>query len=89
MLKILKKIFPEKEKMVLKTHVVKADYKKPTMTCVWNDGSVTKYDGSSTVWHEQPLMKRCKTNQEVMLSDIYSYIEKWGNSYPDAHLKNQ
>jgi hypothetical protein len=69
--------------------IIKASYDNRTMTVTYENGNVTEFHGSGTVWHKLPMMKRCGTFEEIQLSEIYTYIRKWGNDYPDAHLKQK
>ena len=77
----IKKIFGIKK-------VESAFIENEVLTVVYEDGSFDKYVGSCTVWHSYPLMNRCSTNTEKMLFDIWTYIKKFGNNYPDAHENN-
>lgn len=51
----------------------------------WNNGAVTYYTGSGTVWRKLPYHERCDTFLEGKLSEIDKYIKTWGNPYPTAH----
>lgn len=66
-----------------------AEYKDEVMTLTYSDKSQVQYKGSSTVWHKMPLMKRCHTSTEQLLSEIYTYIQHYGNPYPTAHKKTE
>lgn len=77
-------------KKVMKTihnPIVEATYQNGIMTVKYHNGQVSKYKGSSTVWHSYPLMKRIGTLGEGRLSEIYQYIKSHGNPYPTAHEK--
>jgi hypothetical protein len=63
------------------------DENEEVLTMTFKDGTIEKYKGSGTVWHEMPLMKRCGTLKEYDLCDIYKYIKHYGNPYPKAHKK--
>lgn len=84
-MKLLKKFFlmPFRRKIAFANY----DRKKNLMIVVFNDGIEEKYFGGSTVWRKYPMMERCNTLTESKLSEIYAYIERFGNSYPDAHLR--
>jgi len=77
-------------KKVMKTiynPIVEATYEKGIMTVKYHNGQVSRYQGSSTVWHSYPLMHRIGTLGEGRLCDIYQYIKTHGNPYPTAHKK--
>lgn len=61
------------------------DKKKEILTLTFKSGVVNQYKGDCTVWHTYPMMKRCDTNMEIFLSEIWEYIEEHGNPYPTAH----
>ena len=61
--------------------------KEEVMTVTYDDGTQDKYHGSCTVWYKMPLMERCGTSKESTLCNIWTYIQKFGNNYPDAHKK--
>ena len=69
--------------------IISATYKGTTLIITWESGSVSKYEGSCTVWHKHPYMHRCSPQAEKFLSNIWSYIQKWGNDYPTAHLNER
>lgn len=79
---ILKKIFGKK---VLKE--ANYDKKNQTLTIKYKNSDKEEYIGSVTVWYKAPLMKRCITSKECELSEIYQYIQHYGNPYPKAHEK--
>lgn len=66
-------------------YVVKAEYKNDIMSLEYSNGAVLKYKGSGTVWYCLPYLKRCSTATESYLSEYYTYIQYWGNTYPNAH----
>ena len=76
----LKKIFGIKE--IRWAHY---DKKEEIMTVTYDDGTQNKYFGECTVWHHYPLMERCATSTELQLYNIWTYIKRFGNNYPDAH----
>jgi len=57
------------------------------MTLHYKDGHTERFTGSSTVWYTYPLCKRCSTDMEIVLSEIYTYHCKHGSPYPKAHLR--
>lgn len=59
------------------------------ITITWSDNTVSKYQGSGTVWRSLPMMHRCGIFREGKLSEISKYINKYGNPYPISHLKNK
>lgn len=63
------------------------DHQTKIMTVTYNDGSTKQFKGSSTVWHEYPMMRSCGTSADMWLYNIFAYIEEHGNPYPTAHLK--
>lgn len=65
--------------------VVKAAYENDVMTVEYDNGTIEQYNGSCTVWHKMPMMKRCSTSKEAWLSEMWEYIERHGNSYPNSH----
>ena len=67
--------------------VESATYDNGVMKVKYKDKLWVDYQGSGTVWHELPLMRRCPTTLEMGLADIFTYIKKWGNPYPSAHIK--
>lgn len=76
-------------KSKLPIEIVFAEYRGGTMTIKWSNGAIEKYEGFSTVWHKHTMMERASTSKEVYLSEIYTYIKKWGNPYPAAHKKEK
>ena len=60
---------------------------KEIITLTYTNNTVRSFQGSGTVWHELPLMKRCGAFQESRLSEISKYIDRYGNPYPVSHLK--
>jgi hypothetical protein len=52
----------------------------------WSNGKIKSYIGSSTVWHEYPLMEQCDTKLEMLLYRINKYYRQHGNPFPTAHL---
>lgn len=79
-MKWLKKLFGIKE--IKWAHYDKAE---EIMTVTYDDASQDKFMGSCTVWHHWPLMERCSTSTESRLCDIWTYIKKFGNTYPNSH----
>ena len=65
--------------------VISAEYKGGVMTVKYEQGQQEQYEGSCTVWHKLPYMKRCGTLKEGWLCDLWKYNKKWGGAYPDAH----
>lgn len=51
----------------------------------WSDGTFSQYKGSGTVWRSYPMMKRCGTHMDRVLTDINKYLQEHGNPYPTAH----
>lgn len=68
--------------------VLQATYENGIMTIVYSSGTVKKYKGSVTVWHELPYMQRPGTFKEHELSELYQYIKEYGNPYPTDHTKH-
>jgi hypothetical protein len=93
MKKLIKKIINIVKNIALKiylvkdTYVVKATYEDRVMTIEYSNGKTEQYHGDCTVWHKMPMMKRCTTSRESWLLEIWTYIEHYGNSYPNAHKK--
>lgn len=67
--------------------IIRASYDKNKILTVYYKDGFSRYKGECTVWHHYPSMKRCSTETESMLCDIWEYIREHGNDYPDAHLK--
>lgn len=84
---MVEKLFKSIKQLFVSRTIVHAEYEQETMTVKWSDGVTEKYEGSATVWRKHPLMKRCATSKEIILSDIANYCLKWGNPYPTAHKK--
>jgi len=82
--KIWNKIFPKIISAVKEPIVGKY---KDVIILTYTNNTVRSFEGSGTVWHELPLMKRCGTFQEAKLAEISKYIDKYGNPYPVSHLK--
>ena len=76
-------------KLFFEPSVVSATYDDEVLSVKYSDGTTVKYQGSSTVWYKLPYMGRCGTSKEYQLSGIYTYIKKWGNDYPNAHLSSE
>lgn len=72
-------------KLLLANKIVRATYEDRYMTVEYANGKIRQYEGSCTVWRSLPLMERCSTSTEIELSRIWSYIQRWGNDYPNAH----
>lgn len=68
--------------------IVSAEYIGRTMTVKYERGQIKQYEGSCTVWHKLPHMKRCGTATESWLCDLWEYNKKWKGAYPDAHKKD-
>lgn len=56
--------------------IVSSTYEGRTITVTFNDGTVSKYEGSGTVWQKHPYMERCDSRMERILCDIWSHIKK-------------
>lgn len=84
--KIYNKLFPKIVSAIKEPVVGKYD---DVITITWSDNTVSKYQGSSTVWYSLPMMNRCGTFREGKLNQISKYINKYGNPYPTSHLKNK
>ena len=84
--KLYNKLFP-KIVSALKEPIV-GKY-EDVITITWSDNTVSKYQGSGTVWPSLPMMDRCGVFREGKLSKISKYINKYGNPYPISHLKNK
>lgn len=61
--------------------ISRASCENREMLVIWSNGKESLYVGSSTVWHELPLMKRCETDVEAMLSDAYEYIKYYDREF--------
>ena len=48
------------------------DDAQEVMTVHLDDGTVEKYHGSGTVWHQMPSFKRCTTFTESWLCDLWT-----------------
>jgi hypothetical protein len=49
------------------------NYNKSIMTIKREDGTISQYVGSYTVWHEFPYMKKCETYMDDWLYDFWKY----------------
>lgn len=76
----------KKLKDVIYNPIVKATYDNRIMTIEYYNGQTMQYEGTCTVWHSYPMMKRAGTLKEGELCDIWAYIKRHGNPYPDAHV---
>ena len=72
--KLYNKLFP-KIVSALKEPIV-GKY-EDVITITWSDNTVSKYQGSGTVWHSLPMMDRCGVFREGKLSKISKYINKY------------
>ena len=72
---------------MIRDSIIEATYEKEILTIKYESGKILQYEGSCTVWHTYPMMRRCDTFKEGELCDIWAYIKKHGNSYPNAHKK--
>jgi hypothetical protein len=84
-MKLLKRII----ELLSNPYVVSGTYNNRTLTIKWSNGKIVEYEGSGTVWCELPYMRRCSTNMESLLYQIYSYCRKWNGEYPNAHKDNK
>jgi hypothetical protein len=82
------RIFSEIINMIF-PRIISAEYNgaNEIMTIKYSDGDIEKYSGNCTVWHKLPYMKRCDSDIERWLCDLWSYNQQWGGAYPDAHKK--
>lgn len=69
--------------------IISASYNNGIMTVTYDNNSFECFQGESTVWHKLPLMQRCSTTQELMLSELYAYNKTHGGAFPTAHLKTK
>ncbi len=65
--KIYNKLFPKIVSAIKEPVVGKYD---DVITITWSDNTVSKYQGSSTVWYSLPMMNRCGTFREGKLNQI-------------------
>lgn len=77
------------KRLFTKKRISKITYLDTTLTVYYTDGSKEQYEGSCTVWHKHPYMERAGIMTETWLSEIYTYIKKFGNPYPTAHLNKK
>jgi hypothetical protein len=75
---LLDKWFPKPIKSTLDNEI---------LSVTWSSGETIQYKGECTVWHEMPMMKRCSTLMESLLSELWEYHKNYGNPYPTAHEK--
>jgi hypothetical protein len=86
LIKDVKKQFKRNKNMrIFFRKVVKATYKKDTLTIFYKNGTKERYKGECTVWHALPYMKSCDTILDGKLYEIWKYIQNYGNPYPLAH----
>ena len=85
-----KKSFFEKlktlyQKYFVSNTIVSAEYIDDIMVVKYKRGNIEHYNGSCTVWHKLPFMKRCNSSTESWLCDLWTYNRKWNGPYPNAH----
>lgn len=69
--------------------ITSATYSKETLKITYSNDTIKEYHGEYTVWCFMLMMKRCSTIREGELFHIWKYIDKYGNPYPVAHLKER
>lgn len=55
-------------------------------TVYYNDGTISKYKGSSTVFYSLPSHTRCGTNTEYFLSGLDDFYNYQKEQYPDSEI---
>ncbi len=65
--------------------IVSATYTDGVIVVEYSNETTERYKGDGTVWHHLPLMARCSTSKEEILSSIQEYIKTYGNPYPTSH----
>jgi hypothetical protein len=79
---LMEALFPNENPVIKATYIEK----EKKLTLYYQDGKVENFQGSGTVWYTYPMIQRCNSSTERYLCDIWTYIKRWGNDYPTAHL---
>jgi hypothetical protein len=61
--------------------------KEDIMTVTYSNKKEVQYIKAYGDWNNFPMMTFVGRTKDNELDNIYYYIQKWGNDYPTAHLK--